>query len=100
LAEVDLPAPLRPRIDSIRRPLEDVEVEMFARLIRGLLAPDPGCAAVLTIPVIGPVLGAVLVAEIGDVTRFVGSTQRSSWAGLTPKHHESDTHVHRGQATK
>ena len=22
------------------------------------------------------------------------------WAGLTPKHHESDTHVHRGRITK
>ena len=24
----------------------------------------------------------------------------ASWAGLTPKHHESDTHVHRGRITK
>jgi transposase len=24
----------------------------------------------------------------------------TSWAGLTPRHHESDTHVHRGRITK
>lgn len=24
----------------------------------------------------------------------------TGWAGLTPKHHESDTHVHRGRITK
>jgi transposase len=27
-------------------------------------------------------------------------SQLSSWAGLTPKHHESDTKVHRGRITK
>jgi transposase len=46
------------------------------------------------------VLGAVFVAEVGDVTRFRGPTQPASWAGLTPKHHESDTTVHRGRITK
>ena len=33
-------------------------------------------------------------------TRFPGPAQLASWAGLTPKHHESDTHVHRGRITK
>jgi transposase len=28
------------------------------------------------------------------------SRQLACWAGLTPKHHESDTHVHRGRITK
>jgi transposase len=40
------------------------------------------------------------MAEIGDVTRFPGPAQLCSWAGLTPKHHESDTTVHRGSITK
>jgi len=42
----------------------------------------------------------VFVAEIGDVTRFPDPTRLTSWAGLTPKHHESDTTVHRGRITK
>ena len=46
------------------------------------------------------VLGAVFVAEIGDITRFARPQQLASWAGLTPKHHESDTTVHRGRITK
>jgi transposase len=29
-----------------------------------------------------------------------GTRQLTCWAGLTPKHHESDTHVHRGRITK
>ena len=52
------------------------------------------------IPGIGPILGAVFVAEVGDVTRFDTAPQLACWAGLTPKHHESDTHVHRGRITK
>ena len=42
----------------------------------------------------------MFVAEIGDVTRFAAAEQLTCWAGLTPKHHESDTHVHRGRITK
>ena len=45
-------------------------------------------------------LAAVFVAEIGDVTRFAGPTQLCSWAGMTPRHRESDTKVHRGRITK
>ena len=43
---------------------------------------------------------SVFVAEIGDVTRFRSPAQLASWAGLTPKHHESDLTVHRGPITK
>lgn len=32
--------------------------------------------------------------------RFTGPDKVACWAGLTPKHHESDTHVHRGRITK
>jgi Transposase IS116/IS110/IS902 family len=47
-----------------------------------------------------PVLGAVTVAEIGDVSRFPGPGQLCSWAGLTPRHRESDVKVARGYITK
>ena len=43
---------------------------------------------------------AVFVAEIGDVTRFASARHLCSWAGLTPRHRESDTTVHRGAITK
>ena len=43
---------------------------------------------------------AVFVAEIGDVHRFTDPAQLCSWAGLTPRHRESDTVVHRGHITK
>ena len=49
---------------------------------------------------VGPTLAAVFVAEIGDVTRFPGPQQLCCWAGMTPRHRESDTKVHRGRITK
>ena len=102
LDRLDLPAPYASRIRSQRRIMEllDFEIDHFAGMVRGRLAADPGYVAVQTIPGIGPTLGALLVAEIGDVTRFTRPEQLTCWAGLTPKHHESDTHVHRGRITK
>jgi transposase len=44
--------------------------------------------------------GAVIVAEIGDIRRFPGPGQLGSWAGLTPRHYESDVKVIRGHVTK
>lgn len=102
LDSLKLPAPYAARIASLRRVIDSLEfeIDVFAGLVRGRLAGDPGHTAVQTIPGIGPVLGAVLVAEIGDITRFARPAQLTCWAGLTPKHHESDTHVHRGRITK
>ena len=52
------------------------------------------------LPGIGPVLAAVIVAGIGDVTRFPDAGPLCYWAGLTPRHRESDTKVARGHVTK
>lgn len=92
----------RARIASARRVIEclDFEVEVFTNLVTGRLRDDAGYRAIQAIPGVGAVLAAVFVAEIGDVGRFPGPTQLTSWAGLTPKHHESDTTVHRGRITK
>lgn len=102
LKRVELPPAFRARIGSATRVLEclDFEVEVFTNLITGRLRGHRGYTAIQVIPGVGAVLGAVFVAEIGDVHRFPGPSQLSSWAGLTPKHHESDTKVHRGRITK
>src|ERR1019366_6342246 len=59
-----------------------------------------GYQAIQQIPGVGPLFSSVFVAEIGDVTRFRSPAQLASWAGLTPKHHESDLTVYRGPITK
>ena len=40
------------------------------------------------------------MAEIGNVHRFAGAPQLCSWAGLTPRHRESDVKTVRGAITK
>jgi transposase len=102
LDRVDLPAAYAARIASLRRVMDalDLEIDLFAGLVRGRLATEPGYTAVQNIPGIGPTLAAVFVAEIGEITRFPSASKLTCWAGLTPKHHESDTHVRRGRITK
>jgi transposase len=97
-----LPEPFRTRVDSQLRLLEAFETEItrFGQLIREEFRGDPGYRVIQGIDGVGPVLAAVLVAELGDVTRFTGAPAVCSWAGLTPKHRESDLRVHRSEITK
>ena len=102
LAATTLAVESRSRVDSLLRVITalDFEIDTFARLVTGRLRTDPGYRAIQAIPGVGPLLGAVFVAEIGDIGRFARPQQLASWSGLTPKHHESDTTVHRGRITK
>src|SRR6478752_4902718 len=102
LDRLELPKPYAARIASLRRIITalDFEIDAFAGQVRGRLARDPGFLAVQAIPGVGPILGAVFVAEVGDVHRVTRAEELTCWAGLTPKHHESDKHVHRGRITK
>jgi transposase len=92
----------RSRVDSLTRLITalDFEIDLYTKLVGGRLRTDPGYRAIQQIPGVGPVLGAVFVAEIGDIGRFTRPQQLASWAGLTPTHRESDTTVHRGRITK
>jgi hypothetical protein len=90
------------RINALCRLIDAVnfELEAVAGPLRVGLAGHTGYQAIQTIPGIGPVLAAIFVAEIGEGYRFPGPAHLSSWAGLTPRHRESDTVVHRGPITK
>jgi transposase len=90
------------RVASLRTLLVayDQEIAMLGREISTALAGDVGYLAIQAIPGVGPVLAAVFVAEIGDIHRFAAAPQLCSWAGLTPRHRESDTTVRRGPITK
>lgn len=78
----------------------DHEVARLEAQIRSRLRGHRGYRAIQAINGIGPTMAAILVAEIGDVTRFRSAPALCSWAGLTPKHKESDTTVRRGAVTK
>jgi transposase len=102
LDELELPMAYSLRLESLRDLIEIYtrEVEILDRRIQMTLKDDRGYKAIQAIHGVGPVLAAVFVAEIGDVTRFRTPDQLASWAGLTPRHRESDTKVRRGSITK
>lgn len=90
------------RVESLRDlvAFHDREITMLDRRIAGRLAGRPGYEAIQAIPGVGKILAAVFVAEIGDIGRFARPEQLASWAGMTPRHHESDVTVRRGRITK
>jgi transposase len=97
-----LPAPYAAKVASLRALIGvlDGEITRLGREASGMLEGHKGYAAIRELPGIGPVLGAVIVAEVGDISRFRKPGQLASWAGLTPRHYESDTKVIRGHVSK
>ena len=97
-----LPQPYAGKVTSLRQLTGELttEITMLSEVIADLLAGDRGYQVIQQLPGIGPVLAAVIIAEIGDVTRFKNAGQLCSWAGLTPRHRESDIKVARGHVTK
>jgi transposase len=102
LTSAPLDAPFRARADACCRLVDatDFEIDVVTGQLRGRLAGHAGYRVIQQIPGIGPVLAAVFVAEVGEVHRFSTAAHLSSWAGLTPRHRESDLKVHRGNITK
>jgi transposase len=76
------------------------EITVLEQVTGELLCSHDGYRAIQALPGIGPVLAAIIVAEIGDITRFSDPARLCCWAGLTPRHYESDTKVVRGRITK
>lgn len=102
LDECQLGDAYRLRVESLREIAARIEKEIgfFQAVIEGDLAGHSGYHAIQAIAGIGPVLGAIFCAEVGDVTRFSSPGHLCSWAGLTPRHKESDTTLRRGPVTK
>jgi transposase len=102
LDRLQLPHGYTVRIESLRDLVEscDKEIDMLEREIHAWLRDDAGYQAIQSIPGVGRTIGAIFVAEIGDVSRFANAEALCSWAGLTPRHRESDVKVRRGRITK
>lgn len=102
LDQLVLPQPYAGKVASLRALVAvlDGEIARLQDQAAVMLAGDKGYAAIRELPGIGPVLGAVIAAETGGITRFARPGQLCSWAGLTPRHYESDTRVIRGHVSK
>jgi len=79
------------QIRLLEQQIGDIEV-----IIAGKLAEQH--SPITTIPGIGNVLGAAILSEIGDITRFSGPEKLAAFAGIDPSVYESGqfrgTHAH------
>jgi transposase len=90
------------RVESLRDLIEiyDREIVMLEREIHHRLRHDRGYQAVQAINGVGRTIAAIIVVEVGDVTRFPSPRHLCSWAGLTPGRRESDRKGHDTGITK
>jgi transposase len=82
-------------IDALQVPIDrlDWELRQHAR-------SDPRVKVLTQLPGVGPFTALVLLAEIGDITRFGSARKLASWAGLTPTVRGSDRTVRHGHISK
>ena len=85
LTVIDGLAPLTGRIDG--------ELHQHAKA-------DPRVKVLKTLPGAGEFTALVMLAEIGDITRFGSARKLASWAGLTPTVRGSDLTVRHGHISK
>jgi len=78
----------------------NVEIGRYDERISPVVKTDPAYRALLKIPQVGPVLAAVFIAEIGDISRFGNADQLACWVGLTPRERSSDTKTVHGSISK
>lgn len=81
LDALELPMGYSCRLESLRDliAIYDREVVALDRRIAARLVDDAGYRAIQALDGVGPVLGAVFVAEIGDVSRFPSADRLCSW---------------------
>jgi transposase len=86
LACLELPTVSREVVDDGLGLIDAVEarVDRLDWEIRQRARSDPRVKVLAQLPGIGPFTALVILAEIGDVSRFGSARKLASWAGLTP----------------
>ena len=102
LAELDLPAASREIItdclaviDGLAPVIDRIEGELHQHA-----KADPRVKVLRTLPGAGEFTALVMLAEIGDITRFGSARKLASWAGLTPTVRGPDLKVRHGNISK
>lgn len=77
-----------------------MQVEALTRRLHDLLDGDPALHLLLTVPGVGFITAATLLAELGDWRRFRGPKQVAAYFGLVPAVRASASHARYGSVTK
>jgi transposase len=102
LDDLELPAMQRSIVEDLLGILDatDMRVRRLDHEIKELAKPDERVDALRKLPGIGLLSAMMLVAEIGDISRFASARKLCAWAGLTPQVRNSDRTIRHGHITK
>jgi transposase len=102
LAEAPLGPNQRWRLESYLRVLDQLtdEIRRGEAIIRQRVELDGQARLLTSIPGVGPLIAMVILAEIGDVTRFPDANHLVSYAGLAPRVRSSGGKTRLGGITK
>jgi len=78
----------------------DAQIKELAKDIPLPEELKPKAELLMSMPGIGKLISAVILAEISDISRFHSPKALCNWAGLTPRVHKSDTVVRHGRISK
>jgi transposase len=102
LAELDLPPASREIvtdclavIDGLAPVIDRIDGELHQHA-----KADPQVKVLRTLPGVGEFTALMMLAEIGDISRFGSARKLASWAGLTPTVRGSDLKVRHGHISK
>ena len=102
LSELELREPPRRRLDSLLALICDFdrEIEATTREIDQRAKRDERVDVLCQIRGVGPYTAMLVIAEIGDITRFAKARKLCAWAGLTPTVRSSDGKARLGHITR
>jgi transposase len=98
LAELALPQAAGRRLTSTLALVGDFtrEIELTAREIDARAEEDPYVEVLCQIRGVGRYIAMLVIAEVGDITRFQTPRKLCSWAGMTPTVRSSDQRTRLG----
>jgi transposase len=98
LAELSLREGPRRRLDSLLGLSDafDGEIEQTSREIDARAKQDPYVEVLCQIRGVGRYIAMLVIAEVGDITRFPSARHLCAWAGLTPTVRSSDRRTRLG----
>ena len=102
VAELDLPAVSREIVTDCLAFIDALapEIDRIDAELRQHAKADPRAKVLTTLPGAGQFTALVMLAEIGDITRFSSARKLASWVGLTPTVRGSDLTVRHGHISK
>src|SRR5690242_17645200 len=102
LAGLELPAISRELVTDYLTTIDGLApvIDRIDGELRDRAKADPRVKTLTTLPGVGQFTALVMLAEIGDISRFPSARKLASWVGLTPTVRGSDRTVRHGHISK